>query len=98
MGANESSEIIKNYETNEERRAVMKSNFIPEAYSGFLLCELSREYQLILISDYEDEEELIKCGIKLYRSIDEAIRALDLTNSEKVYILPNSCTVLPKIR
>ena len=98
MGSEESSRIILDYNNNEERRELMKSNFIPEAYSGYLLCELAADYNLILVSEYEDEEELKKCGIKLFRSVEEAVKSLNLSGEEKAYILPNSYAVLPKVK
>jgi len=98
MGAKESADIIMDYDTNSERNKAMKKEFVPEAYSGYLLCELAAKYNLMLVSDYENEEEMKKCGIQLFRSTEEAFASVDYNKVKKTYVLPNGSAVIPKMK
>ncbi|WP_291635104.1 nickel-dependent lactate racemase, partial [Clostridium sp.] len=60
MGSDESVDIIMNYDTNEQRERFMRKAFIPEAYSGYLICEISSKYDVIFVSDYQDQKVIEK--------------------------------------
>lgn len=97
MGAQESVDIIMNYDNNADRERFMRKAFIPEAYSGYLICEISSKYNVIFVSDYEDEAVIEKSGMKLFRSLDEAIEYVYSDNRCLfTYIMPNASATLPK--
>jgi len=95
MGCEESVNIIRNFNNNYEREDFMRDEFSPEAFSGYILCVLSEKYNLILVSDYKNIEELKKSGIKIYRDVNEALK--ETKNEEKKYILTNATAILPKL-
>lgn len=99
MGSDESVDIIMDYEDNLQREMEMRRQFSPEAYSGYLICELAKKYNIILVSGYENEEEIGKSGVMLVRSIDKAldIAYKDIGNAF-TYIMPNAMSVLPKMK
>lgn len=97
MGADESVDIIMNYDTNAEREKFMRESFIPEAFSGYLICEISSKYDVIFVSDYENKEVIEKSGMKLFRSINEALEYIYSGRKGLLtYIMPNASAILPK--
>ncbi|MHB1392165.1 MAG: nickel-dependent lactate racemase family protein [Clostridia bacterium] len=97
MGAQESVDIIMNYDNNADRERFMRNAFTPEAYSGYLICEISSKYNVIFVSDYEDKAVIEKSGMKLFRSLDEAIEyAYSGSRGLFTYIMPNASATLPK--
>ncbi|MBT9130770.1 MAG: hypothetical protein DDT42_01123 [candidate division WS2 bacterium] len=100
MGAQESVDIIMDYENNRDRERFMRKTFIPEAYSGYLICQISSKYRVILVSDYEDNEDnevIIKSGMKHFRDLDEALKyAYADRNDLFTYVVPNASAILPK--
>ncbi len=101
MGTQESVSIITDFETNLQREEYLRKDFLPEAFSGYLLCELAQKYRLLMVSDYEPKAELAQCGIQVFRGISEALLSMkeNLEESEKLlYILPSAMSVLPKLK
>lgn len=98
MGNRQSRDIILHYQNNVERRREMRREFCPEAYSGYLMCEYAQSYRLMLVSDYADKDELDICGIELYSSVDDAVRAAAPKEDDLVHIIPVCSSVLPKIK
>lgn len=99
MGSDESIDIIMNYENNLEREMKLRKKFSPEEYSGYLLCELATKYNIIMVSKYENEAEISKSGMKLFRNLDNAVRSIYKDKTDTLtYIIPNAMATLPKIR
>ncbi|MEA4988605.1 MAG: nickel-dependent lactate racemase [Anaerovorax sp.] len=101
MGTQESVSIITDFEDNLQRETFLRKDFLPEAFSGYLLCELAKKYNLIMVSDYEPKSELDQCGIQLFREVSEAICYIEKTVNKKgrqIYILPSAMSVLPKLK
>lgn len=101
MGTEESVSIITDFQENLQRETFLRKDFLPEAFSGYLLCELAEKYNLIMVSDYEPKFELDQCGIQLFREVTEAISYIEKTVNKKdkrIYILPSAMSVLPKLK
>lgn len=101
MGTKESVSIITDFETNLQREEYLRKDFLPEAFSGYLLCELAQKYRLAMVSDYEPKSELMQCGIQVFHEISEALLYMkkNIEQSENLlYILPNAMSVLPKLK
>lgn len=107
MGAELSARIITDYDRQEDREEQMRRAFAPEAYSGYLICQLAQRYQLLLVSDYSPAEELVKSGVKLFRRIEEALDAIyekdgmadRLQRAEGellTCVIPHAMSILPK--
>lgn len=100
MGAELSSEIIVKYDRQEDREALMRQEFAPEAYSGYYICEMARHYEFLLVSEYEPAEELEKSGVKLFRRIEDALDYIYERPENQdglTYVIPHSMSVQPKL-
>lgn len=113
MGAQPSVDIITDFDNNQQREEDQRKTFVPEAFSGYFLCELAARCRLILVSDYPQKEELAKSGMELFRTMEEALRAVYATEKRKrgeceelteknrnylTYIIPEAMSVVPKLK
>lgn len=99
MGSDESVDIIMDFDSNIQREMEMRREFSPEAYSGYLICELASKYKIVLVSGYEDEDVLTKSVIKLFRNIEDALEYVyENKDNTSTYIIPNAMATLPKIK
>lgn len=100
MDADESVDIIMKFENNTDRERHIRQHFIPEAYSGYLICMIAEKYNVLLVSNYEAREEIEKSGMRLFRSLEEAMACAydkESTDGHLTYIIPNATATLPKI-
>ncbi len=101
MGADPSVSIIMDFETNEEREADQRKAFVPEAYSGYYICEMAPKYRLVFVSDYANGEEIETSGMELYRTMEEALEAVYKENNGEAepltYIIPSAMAVVPAL-
>lgn len=113
MGADPSVSIIMDFDNNEDRERDQRKAFVPEAYSGYYICEMAAKYRLVLVSDYANGEEIRRSGMELYRTMEEAIEAvygasakegceaaaMPGTRSEMLtYIIPSAMAVVPALK
>lgn len=101
MGSDESVKIITKFNNNRDREKDFRDNFKPEAHSGYIMCDLSARYKIILVSEYTDEDEIKKSGMSLFRNLDEAIKCAyggKTKENTLTYIMPNAIATLPKLK
>lgn len=96
VGHQELKEIIEDYDNNLEREKSVRNHYTVSRFIGYLIAEIARKYNIILISDIDDEL-LKKINIRSANDIDEA---LDIFYKEKgkdlkTYIMPNGSETLP---
>lgn len=96
VGHRELKEIIEDYDNNLEREKSVRNHYTVSRFIGYLIAEIARKYNIILISDIDDEL-LKKINIRSANDIDEA---LDIFYKEKgkdlkTYIMPNGSETLP---
>lgn len=98
MGNEESVSIITDYSEQIEREKYMRTEFKPEAYSGYYICEAARHYDLVLVSKYMEPADLEGSGVTLFRTIDEALANIEDIKNKKTYIIPYSMSVVPVLK
>ncbi|MTI67764.1 MAG: nickel-dependent lactate racemase [Firmicutes bacterium] len=90
--------MIRNYETVLEREKAIRDDYSIAKYIGYFISEVADKYNLILVSDLE--QELMKnANVKVVKSVDEA---LDITykekgNNLKTYIMTQGANTLPRL-
>lgn len=113
MGAQPSVDIITDFDNNQQREEDQRKSFVPEAFSGYFLCELAVRCRLILVTDYPLKEELEKSGMEVFRTMEEALDVVYATEKSKrgeteelteknrnhlTYIIPEAMSVVPKLK
>lgn len=99
MGADESVRIITDYGRQIDRELKMRERFVPEAYSGYWMCEMAQHYHLALVTSYPNIKELEKSGITVFRDIDQALKYCyrDIVDPT-TYVIPYSMSIVPQIK
>lgn len=95
IGNEEVEFIIKNFKNNEEREKDLRKKFTISKFTGFLICKIAEDYNIIFVSELE-KSLLDSINVKIVKNISEAIDIVNLYNKNMdTYIIPNGGSILP---
>lgn len=95
LGHPEMEFIINEFKNNAERGAELRKNYTIAKYTGYLICEIAENYNVIFVSAIS-KNKLKNCGIKIADSLQSA-KELSICQEEcsLVYVMPNGGNTLP---
>lgn len=99
IGHPEVLKIITEYDRDDSREKEVRKAFTIAKYSGYLICNIAENYNVILVSDI-DKNIFKNSKIQAVNSIDEAFHKCFFSEKDfgKVYIMPNGANTLPMIK
>ncbi|TCO74603.1 lactate racemase domain-containing protein [Marinisporobacter balticus] len=97
FGNDHVQEMIRNYDTVEERETALREDYSIAKYIGYFMSEVAQEFLFILVGDM-DQKLVEKANMKVVSTIE---KALEIAYEEKgkdlkTYLMPYGANTLPK--
>lgn len=94
FGNDDTRRMLCDYKTMAEREKALREKFSIGAFSGYYWAKAAEERELILVTEME-QEDFASSGIRVAKTLDEAIAAAGARINEDCVIMPLGANTLP---
>lgn len=95
LGHPEVEFIINEFENNAQRELELRKDYTIAKYTGFLICEIAENYNVIFVSDIP-KNKLKNCNMTIVNSLQSALELVNIDEKcDSIYVMPSGGNTLP---